>query len=158
MDCDDCKDATITKQPSTRKEPNRYREAEFDGLVLSFDFMVGLPRDNDGNTCAFNVDEATHDLGYLIPTKTRDSKMTLENFKVAIQQIFAMVPEAKRKIKAVHSDMEKSFIGGDLAKYILDNHWNQTETEGYDCNAAARIENRNKRLKRIWRSFLLHAT
>ena len=49
-------------------------------------------------------------------------------------------------------------IGAELHQYILDNHWNQTRTEGYDHNAAARVENRNKRVKKQRRRFLLHAT
>ena len=127
-------------------------------MVLTVDFITGLPRDNDGNTNAFNVDEATHDLGYIIPTASRSGADTLQNFKVAVQKIFAMVPKEKRFIKCVHSDMEKSVIGAELHQYILDNHWNQTRTEGYDHNAAARVENRNKRVKKQWRKFLLHAT
>ena len=126
--------------------------------MLTVDFITGLPRDNDGNTNAFNVDEATHDLGYIIPTASRSGADTLQNFKVAVQKIFAMVPKEKRFIKCVHSDMEKSVIGAELHQYILDNHWNQTRTEGYDHNAAARVENRNKRVKKQWRKFLLHAT
>ena len=47
LDCDDCKGAGITKQPSTRKQPHRHRDAEFGGLDLSFDFITGMPSDND---------------------------------------------------------------------------------------------------------------
>ena len=53
-ECDSCKQALITKEPSKRKEPNQYRNAEFDALVLTVEFISGLPRDNDGNTNASN--------------------------------------------------------------------------------------------------------
>ena len=98
-ECDSCKQASNTKEPSRRKELNQYRNAEFDGLVLTVDFITGMPRDNDGNTNAFNVDEATHDLGYITPTASRSGADTLQNFKVAVQKIIAIVPKDKRFIK-----------------------------------------------------------
>ena len=155
--CDDCAMAGITKQPSKQKEPNKYRNAEFDGLVVSVDFITGLPRDNDGNTCGFHVDEVTQDLGYIIPCRTQNLGDILNNFKTAIQKLCELVPKKKRHIKTMHSiNLENSFIGDELAQYIKDNHWSRTTTKGYDHNAAARIENRNRRIKKHWRKFLLH--
>ena len=157
-ECDACKQAGITRKPAKRKVPNRYRDQKFDGLVFSVDYFTGMPEDNDGNTCAFVVDEATHDLGYLLPCKSRGEEEALDSFLKCIQKIMAKLPKEKRVVKTVHSDIESSVVGAKVARYIKDKQWNQTNTAGYDSNANARVENRIKRVKRLFRAYLLQAT
>ena len=37
-------------------------EQKFDGLDFTFDYITGLPPDNDGNIAAFHMEEAQHEL------------------------------------------------------------------------------------------------
>ena len=64
----------------------------------------------------------------------------------------------RRVVRSVHSDNEKSAIFGKLMQYIRDNHWRQSRTEPYDHNGNARAEGRNRRLKFVWKAYLVHAT
>ena len=84
--CGGCAMAGATKQPLRRAGPNRYRGADFGGLVAPVDSTTVLSRDNDGNTCAPHG--ATEDLGYTIPCKTRNSGGTLDNPKAATQKLY----------------------------------------------------------------------
>lgn len=94
----------------------------------------------------------------LVPTKERGSAETLEAFKECVHQILRRLPEEKRKIARVHSDQEKSILGAELHRYIQDQRWWQTTTEGYDHNKNARIENRNKKVRRMMRAAMRTAT
>ena len=90
LDCDSCKMAGITKAPSERKEPHRYRketEEKFDGLDFTFDYITGLPPDTDGNIAAFHMGEAQHELGSVVPCKTRSEDEALTSFHEAMADI-----------------------------------------------------------------------
>ena len=115
LDCDGCKISGITKAPSERKEPHRYRkeaEIKFDGLDFTFDYMVGMPPDNGGNTAAFHMEEAQHELGSVIPCKTRSEDEALACFHEAMADIMSRLPLEKRVVRSVHSDNEKASVFG----------------------------------------------
>ena len=161
VDCDGCKMAGITKAPSERKEPHRYRkeaEQKFDGLDFTFDYITGLPPDNDGNIAAFHMEEAQHELGSVVPCKTRSEDEALASFHEAMADILSRLPLEKRVVRSVHSDNEKASVFGKLMHFIREKHWHKTLTEPYDHNGNARLEGRNRRLKRVWRAFLMTAT
>ena len=99
-----------------------------------------------------------HGLGYFVPTKGRGGAEALVAFKKAIQEIFRRLPENKRRISRVHSDLEKAIIGGELHGYIADSGWWQTTTEGYDSNADARVEGRNRQIRALLRPTMVTAT
>jgi len=104
------------------------------------------------------MEEPQFELGSVVPTKHRSEDETLECFKKAHQDIFSRLPMGRRVVRSVHSDNEKSAIFGKLMQYIRDNHWRQSRTEPYDHNGNARAEGRNRRLKFVWKAYLLHAT
>ena len=126
VNCDDCIQSGIAKAPSKRLDPERHRSESFDGIDLSYDYITGLPTDNDGNTVAFHMECRQYDLGYILPQKSRSQDDAVEAFKECIQHIFRMLPVDKRKVRTAHSDNEKSFVFGKLGQYIRDNHWHCT--------------------------------
>ena len=128
------------------------------GLVLSLDYIVGMPISAAGNTGGISVAEAEHDLGHFVPIKGRGGTDALIAFTKAIQQIFRRLPENKRRISRVHLDLEKAVNGGELHEYITDNGWWQTTTEGYDNNANVRVEGRNRQIRALLRPAMVTTT
>jgi hypothetical protein len=125
---DACDIGNIKRKPAVRKVQGSMATSAEKGLVLNIDYVVGMPESAAGNTGAMNVSEATHNLGYLVPTKGRDGPEALQAFQKCVQQIFRRLPVGKRHITRVHSDQEKSILGGELRNYIQQKGWWQTTT------------------------------
>ena len=58
----------------------------------------------------------------------------------------------------MHSDQEKSILGGELSNYIQQKGWWQTSTEGYDSNGNSRVEGRNTQVRALLHAAMVTAT
>ena len=96
-------------------------------------------------------------VGEVVKVKTRSGAEALQAYKDCTAQMLLNYPVGT-KISRVHSDCEKSLIGGPLLEYLqLQGVW-PTETEGYDHNGNAVVESRIKQLNRGLRAVLLDST
>ena len=68
---DACDLGNIQRKPATRNVQGTLPTGADKGLVLSIDYIVGMPASAAGNTGGLNVAEVEHNLGYVVPTKSR---------------------------------------------------------------------------------------
>ena len=144
--CDGC-GLNITRKPATRLKPNAQRHAEHRGLVAGVDYVTGLPVDNDGNTAVLGVVIASREKGQSVawyhPVKSHSGDDAIAAFKECEFRLSLMFPPGEFKLARVHSDCELSLIGP-LREFLKGRQIWPTQTEGYDHNGNAVVENRNR--------------
>ena len=156
-ECTACDYGAVTAGDGKKLQTNfQLAEGEWS---LSIDFAEVDVRSVSGNSCALNMCNQFN-MGAVVATPNHSATETLKVFQegLRIMRLAANIPpDQPLKIKRIHSDKAKSF-GADLEKYIREKGWLQTTTEGYDSNAAARIERRNRSILDVARVCLLDAT
>ena len=155
--CDTCAEALSQKTPATRTGGDKTGSER--GLVMSMDYIVGLPEDKDGNNAVLIM--ATAGDARIVDAracKDRSGKVALRTFQDGVARMMRYFPVGT-KIARVHSDEEKAFVGGELKDYIQNTMraW-PTDTGGHDSNANAIVESAIKPLTRAVRVALLDCT
>jgi hypothetical protein len=160
VDCDGCS-LQLTRTPARRLKSDAKRHGESRGLVAGIDYVTGLPADNDGNTAVFGLVVASRTKGQSVawyqPVKSHSGDDAIAAFKECEFRVSLMFPPGEFKLARVHSDCEKSLIGPLCALLKSRGIW-PTNTEGYDHNGNAVVENRNRVLQQGVRSALVTAT
>ena len=131
-----------------------------DGLVIGLDFMGPFMTSVGGHVWLLNGTEVR---GYCVarPVKDKTSETVLEAVKDVVRRIrVALGPDKKFKMNKIriHSDRDSTLLSTVVSEWVSEQGWEQTTTAGYDHNAAARVERKNRKLSRNLRANLLTAT
>ena len=160
VDCHGCA-LQLTRTPARRLKPEAKRTAESRGYVAGIDYITGLPPDNDGNTAVFGLVVASRQknqsVAWYQPVKSHSGDDAIAAFKECEFRVSMMFPPGEFKLARVRSDCEKSLIGPLCAMLKARGIW-PTNTEGYDHNGNAVVENRNRTLQQGVRAALVTAT
>ena len=160
VDCHGCA-LQLTRTPARRLKPEAKRKAESRGHVAGIDYITGLPPDNDGNTAVFGLVVASREknqsVAWYQPVKSHSGEDAIAAFKECEFRVSLMFPPGEFKLARVHSDCEKSLIGPLCDGLKARGIW-PTNTEGYDHNGNAVVENRNRTLQQGVRAALVTAT
>ena len=103
--------------------------------------------------------EKNHDivLRVTIGIKNKTRAVCLEAFREAVCRIRLMSSMKKRQVVRVHSDFDKSFES-EIKKYVMDQPWLRTRTEGYDHDGNCVTERSIRRIRQANRTLLLDCT
>ena len=113
-------------------------------LDIGFDLMGPPPESNDGNV--YKLVGATQDgVGSATGLPDKKAATVLKGVGRIMHTIRTIYKKPTTVKIRFHTDIDKSFEG-EVAAYCQDKEWLQTSTEGYDSNAAARVENRNQKI------------
>ena len=96
-------------------------------------------------------------MGACIALPNKEADTVLGGLKLALQRIRTASGGQKKIVLRFHTDDDTSFKGS-VKAFASEEGWLQTTTEGYDHNATAQIERRNRKLLEITRKLLLDAT
>lgn len=124
-----------------------------DGLVVGLDFMGPFGTSVGGHEWLLNATEAR---GYCaaVPMLDKTADIVVHAVSKAINQVrVAVGPELKVRINKIrmHSDRDPTLLSNTVSKCIADQGWEQTTTAGYDHNATARVERKNRKPSRTLR-------
>jgi len=149
-----CDRAKMTKDAAKRKDTPP-SGAERGNLVLQLDFVIADTKDNNGNEVGLNAVD-NRGFGKFRPQIKRNSAETLATVKEIMAQ-WRLAYQDESIIVRVHSDGEESIKDGTVAQWLRDQTYVTTTSEPYTSNAAARVENRNRKLQEMARAMLIDA-
>lgn len=149
-----CDRAKMTKAPARRKSTPP-SGTERGNLVIQLDFIIADTKDN--NKCEVGM-TACDNRGYgkFRTQIKRNSAETLATVK-EMMAMWRAAYQDESIIVRVHSDGEESIKDGTVAQWLRDQTYVVTTSEPYTSNAAARVENRNRKLQEMARAMLIDA-
>ena len=156
--CESC-DAGAGTARDGHKLASGFPELKDGEWSLSGDFVEVKFQSASGNTCLFNLCNQDG-LGATVACKTHKAS----ELEVVIEECLRLMrlraqisPDQELKIRRFHTDATKS-VKADVEKYWRTRGVLQTQTEGYDSNANARLERRNRSVLECARVCMLDAT
>ena len=156
--CESC-DAGAGTAADGHKLESGFPELKEGEWSLSGDFVEVKFPSASGNTCVFNLCNQDG-LGATVACKTHKAS----ELEIVIEECLRLMrlraqisPDQELKIRRFHTDATKS-VKADVEKYWRTRGVLQTQTEGYDSNANARLERRNRTVLECARVCMLDAT
>ena len=126
-------------------------------LDLGYDLAGPVPESMDKKKWLFHMHEKNHGLRATIGMKDKTGGTCFEAFREATCRIRQMASVSKRQVVRVHSDFDKSFES-EIKKYVMNEAWLRTRTEGYDHDGNSVTERSIRRIRQANRTLLLDCT